>query len=61
MHTLRPVDQLRNLLISYQGYDNPYVGAFFRQHKAEQACATCLILICSKLAIDVQVRQTDIW
>ncbi|XP_067928624.1 nuclear pore complex protein Nup155-like [Watersipora subatra] len=52
---LRPVDQLRSLLIQNQGYDNRDVEAFFKLHKADQACATCLIIICSGLAIDAQV------
>jgi len=52
---LRPVDQLRSILIQNQGYDNIEVESFFKLHKADQACATCLILICSGLAVDNQV------
>ncbi|KAJ8305762.1 hypothetical protein KUTeg_016307 [Tegillarca granosa] len=49
---LRPVDQLRQLLIDCQGPDSIEVKGFFSLHKIEQACATCLILACSKLAPD---------
>ena len=55
MNKLRPVDQLRSLLVQNQGYDNRDVEAFFKLHTTDQACATCLILICSGRAIDAQV------
>ncbi|WAR23622.1 NU155-like protein, partial [Mya arenaria] len=54
---LRPVDQLRQLLIDCQGPDADEVKAFFRLHKIEQACATCLILACNRLASDQQVAD----
>ncbi|CAC5400979.1 NUP155 [Mytilus coruscus] len=54
---LRPVDQLRMLLIEYQGPDADEVKGFFRLHKIEQACATCLILACSRIAADQQVSN----
>ncbi|CAG2238962.1 NUP155 [Mytilus edulis] len=54
---LRPVDQLRLLLIEYQGPDADEVKGFFRLHKIEQACATCLILACSRIAADQQVSN----
>ncbi|XP_076083087.1 nuclear pore complex protein Nup155-like isoform X1 [Mytilus galloprovincialis] len=54
---LRPVDQLRLLLIEYQGPDAEEVKGFFRLHKIEQACATCLILACSRIAADQQVSN----
>ncbi|KAK3089178.1 hypothetical protein FSP39_001520 [Pinctada imbricata] len=54
---LRPVDQLRQLLIDYQGPDSEEVKGFFRLHKLEQACATCLILACSRLQADQQVSN----
>ena len=54
---LRPVDQLRHLLVTNQGAVNPHVEAFFKLHGVDQACATCLILICSQLAIDTQVSE----
>ncbi|KAL5017128.1 hypothetical protein ScPMuIL_006717 [Solemya velum] len=54
---LRPVDQLRQLLIDCQGPDAEEVKAFFRLHKIEQACATCLILSCSRIASDQQVAN----
>ncbi|XP_074640475.1 nuclear pore complex protein Nup155-like [Tubulanus polymorphus] len=43
-----PVNQLQQLLIRNQGADNEEVKAFFQLHKEEQACATCLILCCSR-------------
>ncbi|XP_062607131.1 nuclear pore complex protein Nup155-like [Saccostrea cucullata] len=52
---MRPVDQLRQLLIDFQGPDAEEVKAFFRLHKIEQACSTCLILACSRIAADQQV------
>lgn len=52
---MRPVDQLRQLLIDCQGPDAEEVKAFFRLHKLEQACSTCLILACSRIAADQQV------
>lgn len=57
MHKLRPVDQLRSLLVKNQGYENHEVAAFFTLQRPAQACATCLILICSGLAIDAQVSE----
>ncbi|XP_060597073.1 nuclear pore complex protein Nup155-like [Ruditapes philippinarum] len=57
MSKLRPVDQLRQLLIDCQGPDADEVKAFFRLHKIEQACATCLILACARLATDQQVAD----
>ncbi|KAK3595250.1 hypothetical protein CHS0354_010857 [Potamilus streckersoni] len=57
LHKMRPVDQLRQLLIDFQGPDSEEVKAFFRLHKIEQACATCLILACTSLAADQQVAD----
>ncbi|KAL3869881.1 hypothetical protein ACJMK2_042508 [Sinanodonta woodiana] len=57
LHKMRPVDQLRQLLIDFQGPDSEEVKAFFRLHKIEQACATCLILACTRLAADQQVAD----
>ena len=57
MHKLRPVDQLRLLLVKNQGYDNLETEAFFKLHRPEQACATCLILMCSGLGVDAQVSS----
>ncbi|XP_052257804.1 nuclear pore complex protein Nup155-like [Dreissena polymorpha] len=54
---LRPVDQLRQLLIDCQGPDSEEVKAFFRLHKIEQSCATCLILACSRMASEQQVAD----
>ncbi|XP_013406007.1 nuclear pore complex protein Nup155 [Lingula anatina] len=57
MNKLRPVDQLRQLLLNNNGPDSEEVKAFFKLHRADQACATCLILACSKLAVDKQVAD----
>ncbi|KAL4235731.1 hypothetical protein ACF0H5_004123 [Mactra antiquata] len=57
MSKLRPVDQLRQLLIDCQGPDADEVKAFFRLHKIEQACASCLILACTRLVTDQQVAD----
>ncbi|XP_060081127.1 nuclear pore complex protein Nup155-like [Ylistrum balloti] len=54
---LRPVDQLRQLLIDCQGPDAEEVKGFFRLHRIEQACATCLILACSRLAADQPIAN----
>ena len=54
----RPVDQLRQLLLNSNGPDAEEVSSFFKLHKEEQACATCLILACATgTAADSQVRQ----
>lgn len=42
----RVVDQLKQLLIENQGFDNPAVKSFFEIHKKAQACAIALILAC---------------
>ncbi|XP_022087297.1 nuclear pore complex protein Nup155-like [Acanthaster planci] len=54
---LRPVDQLRQLMLNNMGPDNPVVESFFKLHKEDQACATCLILACSRASSDVQVSE----
>ncbi|XP_033636336.1 nuclear pore complex protein Nup155-like [Asterias rubens] len=55
VNKLRPVDQLRQLMLNNMGPDNPVVESFFKLHKEDQACATCLILACSRASSDVQV------
>ncbi|XP_064606018.1 nuclear pore complex protein Nup155-like [Liolophura sinensis] len=57
VHKMRPVDQLRQILMDKQGPDNEEVKAFFKLHKVDQACATCLLLACSKLHVDQQVGE----
>ncbi|MEE6458037.1 hypothetical protein FKM82_000160 [Ascaphus truei] len=57
-HKLRPVDQLRHLLVTNAGGDGEEIERFFKLHKEEQACATCLILACSSAASD---REVSIW
>ncbi|XP_029645165.1 nuclear pore complex protein Nup155 [Octopus sinensis] len=52
---LRPVDQLRRLLISCQGPESEAVKDFFSLHKVDQACAACLILACSRSPSDQQI------
>uniref|UniRef100_A0A8C4GQF9 Nuclear pore complex protein Nup155 n=1 Tax=Dicentrarchus labrax TaxID=13489 RepID=A0A8C4GQF9_DICLA len=54
---LRPVDQLRHLLVSCAGGESEEVERFFKLHREEQACATSLILGCSSAACDREVSQ----
>ncbi|TKS84459.1 Nuclear pore complex protein [Collichthys lucidus] len=54
---LRPVDQLRHLLVSCAGGESEEVERFFKLHREEQACATALILACSSSACDREVSQ----
>lgn len=56
-HKLRPVDQLRRLLVSGTGGESEEVERFFKLHREEQACATALILSCSSAACDREVSQ----
>uniref|UniRef100_A0A4W4F518 Nuclear pore complex protein Nup155 n=1 Tax=Electrophorus electricus TaxID=8005 RepID=A0A4W4F518_ELEEL len=57
-HKLRPVDQLRHLLVSSGGGESEEIERFFKLHKEEQACATALILACSSAACD---REISVW
>ncbi|XP_053787958.1 nuclear pore complex protein Nup155 isoform X2 [Vidua chalybeata] len=57
-HKLRPVDQLRHLLVSNTGGDGEEIERFFKLHQEDQACATCLILACSNAAYD---REVSAW
>ncbi|KAJ7399498.1 hypothetical protein BTVI_114420 [Pitangus sulphuratus] len=57
-HKLRPVDQLRHLLVSNIGGDGEEIERFFKLHQEDQACATCLILACSTAAYD---REVSAW
>ncbi|XP_056593188.1 nuclear pore complex protein Nup155 isoform X1 [Triplophysa dalaica] len=57
-HKLRPLDQLRHLLVSSAGGDSEDIERFFKLHKEEQACATALILACSTAACD---REVSVW
>uniref|UniRef100_A0A672HEV3 Nucleoporin 155 n=1 Tax=Salarias fasciatus TaxID=181472 RepID=A0A672HEV3_SALFA len=54
---LRPVDQLRHLLVSCAGGESEEIERFFKLHREEQACATALILACSSSASDQEVSQ----
>uniref|UniRef100_A0A7N8YQ27 Nuclear pore complex protein Nup155 n=1 Tax=Mastacembelus armatus TaxID=205130 RepID=A0A7N8YQ27_9TELE len=54
---LRPVDQLRHLLVSCTGGESEEIERFFKLHREEQACATALILSCSSAACDREVSQ----
>lgn len=54
---LRPVDQLRHLLVSCAGGESEEIERFFKLHREEQACATSLILACSSAACDREVSQ----
>jgi len=49
VNKLSPADQLKQLLLTHGGPEAQQVQAFFKLHKEEQACATCLILACSHL------------
>ncbi|XP_074610935.1 nuclear pore complex protein Nup155-like [Acropora palmata] len=55
--TYRPVEQLRQLLLHSQGYDSEAVQAFFKLHREDQACATCLVLACSPQTSQKQVSE----
>ncbi|XP_006876995.1 PREDICTED: nuclear pore complex protein Nup155 isoform X2 [Chrysochloris asiatica] len=57
-HKLRPVDQLRHLLVSNVGGDGEEIERFFKLYQEDQACATCLILACSTAACD---REVSAW
>ncbi|XP_065595993.1 nuclear pore complex protein Nup155 [Cyrtonyx montezumae] len=57
-HKLRPVDQLRHLLVSNAGGDGEEIERFFKLHQQDEACATCLILACSNAACD---REVSAW
>lgn len=57
-HKLRPVDQLRHLLVSSAGGEGEDIERFFKLHQPDQACATCLILACSHAACD---REISVW
>ncbi|XP_029434414.1 nuclear pore complex protein Nup155 isoform X2 [Rhinatrema bivittatum] len=57
-HKLRPVDQLRHLLVCNAGGDGEEIERFFKLHQEDQACATCLILACSTSACD---REVSAW
>ncbi|XP_038599878.1 nuclear pore complex protein Nup155 isoform X2 [Tachyglossus aculeatus] len=57
-HKLRPVDQLRHLLVSNVSGDGEEIERFFKLHQEDQACATCLILACSTAACD---REVSAW
>ncbi|XP_030624241.1 nuclear pore complex protein Nup155 [Chanos chanos] len=57
-HKLRPVDQLRHLLVSSGGGESEEIERFFKLHREEQACATALILACSTAVCD---REVSLW
>ncbi|KTF91631.1 hypothetical protein cypCar_00039637 [Cyprinus carpio] len=57
-HKLRPVDQLRHLLVSSAGGESEEIERFFKLHGEGQACATALILACSSAACD---REVSVW
>ncbi|KAM7443523.1 hypothetical protein ABFA07_007737 [Porites harrisoni] len=55
--TYRPVEQLCQLLLHSQGFDSDAVQAFFKLHKEDQACATCLVLACGATGTQQQVAE----
>lgn len=52
----RPVDLLRSLLLT-QGADSREVGDFFALHRADHACAMCLIIMCASGAANTQAAD----
>ncbi|XP_077981190.1 nuclear pore complex protein Nup155-like [Glandiceps talaboti] len=54
---LSPAEQLRQLLHQNLGPDNADVEAFFKLHKEDHACATCLVLSCSRASTDPQIIE----
>ncbi|XP_061590072.1 nuclear pore complex protein Nup155 isoform X2 [Cololabis saira] len=54
---LRPVDQLRHLLVRCAGAESEEIERFFKLYREEQACATALILACSNAASNREVSQ----
>ncbi|KAL8597837.1 hypothetical protein ACOMHN_061370 [Nucella lapillus] len=57
LRKLRPVEQLHSMLMDCGGPDAEDVKAFFRLHRLDQACATCLVLACSRSPGDAQVSD----
>ncbi|CAL1535434.1 unnamed protein product, partial [Lymnaea stagnalis] len=57
LQKLRPLEQLRQLMIECRGPDAEQVKAFFRLHRIDQACAATLVLACSRAAADEQVSD----
>ncbi|KAK7100912.1 nuclear pore complex protein Nup155-like [Littorina saxatilis] len=57
LRKLRPVEQLQSMLMDCGGPDAEEVKAFFRLHRLDQACATCLVLACSRSPGDAQVSD----
>ena len=55
MTKLRPVDQLRELLLKARSARSGLVERFFQLNSPSQACATSVMLACSKSAVDVHV------
>ncbi|XP_046570812.1 LOW QUALITY PROTEIN: nuclear pore complex protein Nup155-like, partial [Haliotis rubra] len=55
LQKLRPMEQLQQLLIECQGPDADEVKGFFRLHRIELACATCLAIACSRPLAEQQV------
>uniref|UniRef100_A0A8C4Q163 Uncharacterized protein n=1 Tax=Eptatretus burgeri TaxID=7764 RepID=A0A8C4Q163_EPTBU len=54
---LRPLEQLRHLLVTGGGADTEDVQKFFLLHREDQACATSLALACSRAAHDTEVSS----
>uniref|UniRef100_A0A914UNX2 Nucleoporin Nup133/Nup155-like N-terminal domain-containing protein n=1 Tax=Plectus sambesii TaxID=2011161 RepID=A0A914UNX2_9BILA len=52
----RPVDLLRSLLLTH-GADSREVGDFFALHRADHACAMCLIIMCASGAVNTQAAD----
>ncbi|GFN98864.1 nuclear pore complex protein nup155-like [Plakobranchus ocellatus] len=53
----RPVEQLKQLMVECGGPDAQQIKAFFNLHRLDQACATCLVLACSRASADQQVSD----
>ena len=51
------MEQLQSILMECGGPDAEEVKAFFRLHRLDQACATCLVLACCRCPGDAQVSR----
>ena len=54
------MEQLQSLLMDCRGPDAEEVKAFFRLHRLDQACATCLVLACCRSPGDAQVSRVHV-
>ncbi|KAK3794466.1 hypothetical protein RRG08_003619 [Elysia crispata] len=57
LQKLRPVEQLKQLMVECGGPEAQQIKGFFNLHRLDQACATCLVLACSRSSSDQQVSD----